>query len=34
LRSQGRLGVNRTPKTDLDDIKLNKGVGGYAKIYN
>jgi hypothetical protein len=34
VRSYGRLGVGRPPKTDLGDIESNRGGGGYAESYN
>jgi hypothetical protein len=28
----GRLGIDRPPKMDLDDVESNRGGGGYAKL--
>jgi hypothetical protein len=33
-RSYGRFGVGRPPKTDLDDVKSNRGRGGYVESYS
>jgi hypothetical protein len=34
VRSYGRLGIDRPPKTDLDDVESNRGGGGYVEDYN
>jgi hypothetical protein len=34
VRSYDRLGVDRPPKTDLDDVESNMDEGGYAENYN
>jgi hypothetical protein len=34
LRFLGRHGVDRPPKTDLNDVESNMGGGGYVESYN
>jgi hypothetical protein len=34
VRSYGRLGVGKPPKTDLDDIESNRDGSAYAESYN
>jgi hypothetical protein len=33
VRSWGRLGIGRLPKTDLDDVGSNRDGGGYVEDY-
>jgi hypothetical protein len=34
VRSWGLFGIDRPPKTDLDDVESNRDGGGYAEGYN